>query len=70
MEEGRIRFDPVDEIDWEQPLSVCLETLSDKEGLIVEALSRRGASCTAADRLRAPSHSPDAADWRGPSDRV
>lgn len=58
MEEGRIRFDPVDEIDWEQPLSVCLETLSDKEGLIVEALSRRGASFMQALNNVLPGESP------------
>ena len=58
MEEGRIRFDPVDEIDWEQPLSVCPETLSDKEGLIVEALSRRGASFMQALNNVLPGESP------------
>ncbi|MEZ3505489.1 MAG: DEAD/DEAH box helicase [Lachnospiraceae bacterium] len=59
MEEGRIRFDRTDDIDWESTPAACLrlsedtqakdnllstEALSEKERLILEALSRRGAS--------------------------
>ena len=59
MEEGRVRFDRTDDIDWEGAPAACItppeETpggesrpsdhpLSEKECLILEALSRRGAS--------------------------
>ncbi len=59
MEEGRVRFDRTDDIDWEGTPAACItppeetpvgegklsdETLSEKECLILEALSRRGAS--------------------------
>ncbi len=58
MEEGRIRFDRMDEIDWEQPPSVSPETLSDKERLVVDALFRRGASFMQALNNVLPGESP------------
>lgn len=44
MEEGKIRFDRMEEIDWEENIKIDKESLSEKERLIVEALSKRGAS--------------------------
>lgn len=52
MEDGRVRFDRTDEIDWDAAPAAFMEecgkttaeTLSEKERLIIEALSRRGAS--------------------------
>lgn len=44
MEEGRIRFDAADEIEWEKEPQIDQEGLSEEERLIVQALSRRGAS--------------------------
>ncbi|MBD5527216.1 MAG: DEAD/DEAH box helicase [Lachnospiraceae bacterium] len=43
-EDGRLRFDPVEEIDWDQEAQVPWEELSDGERRVAEALSRRGAS--------------------------
>lgn len=40
---GKIRFDRTDEIDWEDELNIDMEKLSEKEKLLVQALSRRGA---------------------------
>lgn len=52
MEEGRVRFDRTDDINWEAAPDACrtlyesggTEALPDKECHILEALSRRGAS--------------------------
>lgn len=44
MKDGRIQFDRTDEIDWEEPPRIDPEMLSDKERLVVNALSMRGAS--------------------------
>ena len=44
MEEGRIRFDAASEIEWEKEPQIDQERLSEEERLIVQALSRRGAS--------------------------
>ncbi len=44
MEEGKVRFDRTDEIDWDKEPQIDWESLSEKETLIVTALSRRGAS--------------------------
>lgn len=43
-EDGRLRFDPVEEIDWDREAQIPWEELSDRERRVVEALSRRGAS--------------------------
>lgn len=43
-EDGRLRFDPVEEIDWDQETQLPWEELSDRERRVAEALSRRGAS--------------------------
>lgn len=45
MEEGgKIRFDRTDEINWESEPEIDWESLSEKEKLLAQALSRRGAS--------------------------
>lgn len=43
-EDGRLRFDPVEEINWDQETQLPWEELSDRERRVAEALSRRGAS--------------------------
>ncbi|MDE6674371.1 MAG: DEAD/DEAH box helicase, partial [Acetatifactor sp.] len=43
-EDGRLRFDPVEGIDWDQEAQLPWEELSDRERRVAEALSRRGAS--------------------------
>lgn len=43
-ENGRLAFDAVSEIDWEAGPGVPGEELSEKEGLVAEALSKRGAN--------------------------
>ncbi len=58
MEEGKIRFDRMDEIDWDEPSGIEKENLSEKERLIVEALSRRGASFMQALNGVLPDESP------------
>ncbi len=59
MEDGRLRFDRTDEIDWEQPpVTEALCALSEKEQLILEALSRRGASFMQALNNVLPGESP------------
>ncbi|MCM1190508.1 MAG: DEAD/DEAH box helicase [bacterium] len=45
MEEGgKLRFDPVEEIDWDGERRIPWEELSDKERILAETLERRGAS--------------------------
>lgn len=45
MEEGgKLRFDPVQDIDWDREPQIPWETLPEPERLVAEALSRRGAS--------------------------
>lgn len=44
MEDGKIRFDLADEIDWEREPEIEWEQLSDEERLIAQALKKRGAS--------------------------
>lgn len=58
MEEGKIRFDRTDEIDWEEDLKLDRKNLSEKERLIVEALSKRGASFMQALNGVLPDESP------------
>lgn len=58
MEEGRIRFERTDEIDWEETSQIKEEALSEKERLIVQALSRRGASFMQALNGVLPDESP------------
>lgn len=43
-EKGKICFDPGDRIDWEGEAQIPFEVLSEKEKLLVQALSKRGAS--------------------------
>lgn len=43
-EEGRLRFDSTDRIDWDREPEVPWEELSEKEHLLMEVLARRGAS--------------------------
>lgn len=57
MEDGRIRFDRTEEIDWEQD-PVIPEGLPDKEQLIIHTLSRRGASFLQALNNALPGESP------------
>lgn len=44
LEDGRVRFDAAEEIDWEHSVELPWEELDDRERRIAEALSRRGAS--------------------------
>ena len=45
MEEGgKLRFDPVQDIDWDREPEILWDTLSEPERLLAETLSRRGAS--------------------------
>lgn len=43
-ENGRLRFDATERIDWDREPEVPWDTLSDKERLLAEALAKRGAS--------------------------
>ncbi len=43
-EGGKIRFDPMQDIDWDREPEILREMLAEPERLVVEALSRRGAS--------------------------
>lgn len=43
-EKGKLRFDATEEIDWDKAPEIPWETLSEKERLLAEALSKRGAS--------------------------
>lgn len=43
-EDGRLRFDSTERIDWDSEPEVPWEDLTEKERLLMEALSRRGAS--------------------------
>lgn len=58
MEDGKIRFDRVEEIDWDGMSGIGKGDLSEKESLIVEALSRRGASFMQALNGVLPDESP------------
>lgn len=42
--DGRLRFDPTQDIDWDRKPEIPWETLAEPEKLLAEALSRRGAS--------------------------
>lgn len=42
--DGRLRFDPTKDIDWDREPEIPWETLGEPEKLLAEALSRRGAS--------------------------
>lgn len=43
-EKGRIRFDRTDRIDWEKDPEIDIRQLTEKERILVEVLSKRGAS--------------------------
>ena len=62
MKDGKIQFDRTEEISWEETPAACAELstgiLSEKEHLIIEALSRRGASFMQALNNVLPDESP------------
>ncbi len=55
---GKIRFDSTEQIDWDTPLNIPFDNLSEKERLIAEALSKRGASFMQALNGILPGESP------------
>lgn len=55
---GKIRFDSAEQIDWDMSPKIPLDNLSEKEKLIVEALSKRGASFMQALNGILPGESP------------
>lgn len=57
-EEGKIRFDSTEQIDWEAPPQIPWAELPEKERLIAEALSKRGASFMQALNGVLPGESP------------
>lgn len=57
-ENGKLRFDSVDGIDWDKAPEIPWETLSEKERLLTEALLKRGASFMQALNSVLPGESP------------
>ncbi len=57
-EDGRLRFEPTEQVDWDSDPEVPWESLSEKERLLAEALSKRGASFLQALNHVIPEESP------------